>query len=659
MKLIFTISFIFELVFIIPITGNSLWSQVLSDSNRFAIPSSATFSKPVTSKADTTTNKKDSTVYSVPLRRHGSMYLLKPSSYSEITKEEIQHYNYKSFSDLIYNYLPAYPLSVGAYGGFNHFSLFGGHPNDVAVNFNGRPLNDLEFGSLNIEQWSPEFMEKAEILVGSDAVIFSDNSSGCSINIQEIRYNTSKPYTRLWYSQGEYDLISFDGIFSQNIFPNWNFTFGFGTMNATGRFPDSWVSHWNVRGILRWNPSDKTSISLTENFTNQGIGTNGGSDIKKSTSIYDNIDAVQFLPDVNERVFRHDLNLTLTSYLFDSTALTGTLFFSHSAWEQDLSTDLYNTGDSSFFKKHNSNYFGLNARYEQNIFKFFNLRIGGSLLYANAEKSDYIDSISTVSLSVFGHGQMYLSSFLELSGGIRLRYINDRKAVSIGGKSTFSFSDIFKISGDISLSERVPNPSEGLSLKNELHLLMLAETELTISKTLFKAGVFFRNVSNPISYDSISVFAKARNFDTKQIFGAHFRFETNLFDKFDFSTNFQIYYSRTDGSDDKRFPNFYTNFRLSYLYKIGLSELRVGLNTGFMTSKKGEWFNPLTRAYLPVNEESGFQYQGISAFAEVRFRTAFVKVSFDNLLSQGYYYVPFYPEFDRNLKISVAWPFGD
>ena len=137
-------------------------------------------------------------------------------------------------------------------------------------------MNEANFGTFNMDMFSTEFMESVEILVGSDAVIFSNNSSGALINLQEIRYNASTPYTKLWINQAGTSMISSDGVFSQNILPNFNFTVGIRAISSDGDFTNQWVDSWNLRGILRWNLSPKTNISLTENFYNHAAGTNGG-----------------------------------------------------------------------------------------------------------------------------------------------------------------------------------------------------------------------------------------------------------------------------------------------------------------------------------------------------------------------------------------------
>jgi outer membrane cobalamin receptor len=229
---------------------------------------------------DTTKTKvavKDS-IIRIPLRNHGNLIHIKDTPNITIKKQDIQDINYTGLSDILQKKTPFYTQNQGSFGLFNSFSIFGAKPRSINFQFNGRNINDLDLGSLNPEQISTEFFESVEVYYGSDAIILGDNSAGALINFQEIRYNTEKPFTRLWFSEAGFEYLAADGVYSQNFARDWNFTLGFNTKAADGLYQDSWMNSWNFRGILRWNPSDRTSISLSENFTNHGIGTGGGVD---------------------------------------------------------------------------------------------------------------------------------------------------------------------------------------------------------------------------------------------------------------------------------------------------------------------------------------------------------------------------------------------
>jgi hypothetical protein len=255
---------------------------------------------------------------SVPLLSHGKIIHSETQSFRNINKKDIQLLNYIGINDIISAFTPFYSQNLGSYSSYNNFYALGAGSKSITYAFNGRNINDIDLGSLNPEQFSPEFFENIEIFTGADAAILGDNASSVFINFQEIRYNTAVPFTRIWFGNSGFGYLGADGIYSQNFMPNWNFTFGFRSYNSLGAYSNSWGNQWNARAILRWNPDNKTSISLTENFTNQGSGTNGGINTVLSEDIKDVLSAVPYFNGLNERVFRHDLTLSATHNFTDS-----------------------------------------------------------------------------------------------------------------------------------------------------------------------------------------------------------------------------------------------------------------------------------------------------------------------------------------------------
>ncbi|TAL69683.1 MAG: hypothetical protein EPN82_03445 [Bacteroidetes bacterium] len=602
----------------------------------------------------------------VPLISHGRAFVINNEIYKSIRKENIRFHNYNTLFDILQFNLPAFPLSLDGIGTYRHLSLFGSSPKDISFQFNNRPYKDLEYGSLNIEQLTPEFMEQAEVLVGSDAVIISDNSSGASINLQEIRYNTKKPYTRLWYSQAGYDFISADGIYSQNFIKNWNFTFGFRTMTATGRYANSWLQDWNVRTLLRWNPSDYTSISFVENYTNHGYGTNGGVDVIYSSDIYDNVYARVKFENLNERVFRHDLTLTYTSLLDkdSSSTLSGSIYFSNSEWDNYRSKDLFvNLTDTVNIINHTSHYMGATAKYEQDFFRTFQLRVGGDVEYDVLPQTYYFDELNDISLSAFAHGLFEPVKNIKISGGLRFTTFAGKTALSTGAKAVLSLANELELIGDLSIASRFPTPSEGLNLSNEKHFLGLAELRYKTQPINISIGAFYRNVDNPIltyaeTIDSHTVY-KSYSENKRTVLGLYANLGFIIFGNINISIWGQGYLSRTNDSNDYRFPDFIAGIRGYYEIIAGKSVLRLGTSFGFIGEMKGEQYVSIGRKYLPNSTTSLAKPLSLDLFAEARLGVAYLKLTYENILSQGYYYVPYYPQLDGNFRISVGWPFLD
>jgi len=610
---------------------------------------------------------KDTVKPFIPLKTHGSIFLLKNKNSKVIRKEDIQFDVYNGFTELLSSKLPFYPLFLGSPGLFNSFSAFGGTSRDVSLTFNGRPVTDMAFGSFNLEQFSPEFMEKTEILTGSDAVIFSDNSSGFLANIQEVRYNTAKPYTKLWYEQAGYDFIAADGIFSQNPMKNVNFTFGFHKTTSKGRYKNSWLDSWNVRALLRWNLSDRTNVSLTENFFNHGIGTNGGVNLDKSSALYDELAAEPNYEFNNERVFRHDLTATLTSYLDkdSSQAVLSNAFFTYSEWNKYRPVELtLSKQPADVFLKFLDRQKGFNIRYESRLLNNIIMRFGGELNHISLGQSDYNEGFNGLKTSTFAQTQLDFIPGVELSGGLRYVNMGNHNTLNVGAHANISLSDVFILYGDVSRSERFPSMSESLTLKNEKSFLEIAGIKLKVKESIFELGVFARQTTSPIlaieQSDSTGLFISTYSYNgnNRNVIGANLNISSRFFSHLIVRLWGQSYLvSKTDDADDKRFPKIFGGLNTYYEIIAGQSILNIGVSFSAMTKFNGETFIPQTRSYIPNAIESTNYINGLDAFATARLGNAFVRLSYQNVLSNGYYYVPFYPALDRNFRLMFSWAF--
>ncbi len=610
-----------------------------------------------------------------PLKSHGSAFTLYEKNSTKISKEDIQYINYANFPDILKRKLRQYPLFLGGYGEFNSFSLFGGTPRNISVAFNGRPMDDFAFSTLNLTQITPEFMETAEILTGTDAITYSNDASGALINIQEIIYDTKYPYTKFWLSEASFDYISADGIFSQNFEKNWNFTFGFRTMTSAGRYDNSWLDAWNVRALIRWNPSERTSISLVEYFTNQGFGTNGGIQ-NTGEDFCDDLIAFPIYEQLNERVFRHDLTLSLTSILDadSSHGINGSVYLSNSDWDRRRSINmLISEDDSSLYYSNSSFFVGANARYENNLFEFTKLSLGGEIRYVSLDGTDYAESFVGMTAAAFGHLRINFTNSLSLTGGLRLKLQHEKYAASLGGKIDYNLSQHILLTADISYSERFPSPSEGLLLNNEKNMLGLFKFDWRRSDSRFSFTAFGRQVLSPViaapvyNDAGLIINTKSYNGENRFVAGASLDAGTALTegllvnsDKIVVSgwTNMQLSIAKDNTS--KRFPVFFGGFEAYYELIIGRSQARIGASVELLSSFKGEHFFPINRTYFPATYEKGFSLNGTKLFATARLGSnAYVKLSFENPLSQCYYYVPIHPMYEMNFKLSVSWSFMD
>lgn len=602
----------------------------------------------------------------IPLAKHGSLFLTKSNFFKRISKEDLLWEDYFGLFDVLTNNLPSYPLYQGAYYLYNGLSMFGTGQRSCSFRFNNRPINEANFGTFNIDMYPTEFLENAEILIGSDAVIFSNNSTGALINLQEIRYNASTPYTKLWLNQAGTTMITSDGVFSQNIAPNFNATVGFRAITSKGDFANQWVDSWNLRGFLRWNLSPWTNISLSETFYNHAMGTNGGVDPNTMFDMYNPREAAVLYQHFNERLIRHDINLTLSSLLSEdtTTAISFTGFFTYADFYQNLPGILMeaDTATNNNVPAHQT---GISGKFEQEISNFLSLKVGGDLMYSFVDKGIYNDELNGLILGGFGYLAFHPIKKLLLSGGVRINSQLDRFYSSTGGKIQYYFKPGTSIFGDISFSQRIPSPVEGLSLKNENHFLILGGFNLNKNGTNFETNLYFRRVTNPITAEAVYD-ADDQIIDTRSL-------QKNALTSTGISVSFgsvifsHLYYKiRENASFDNwrttatfTSPRLNTDFTIFYKVDVGRSEVRFGFDVNGVYQKNWLRYFPQRRQYTQVTDNPLNQFNGINVFAHARLGNAYIKLNVRNILSSGYYFTAYYPKSNLFFNLAVNWAFLD
>lgn len=607
---------------------------------------------------------------SVPLISHGKIFQGDYKPFRVINKRDIQLINYVGVNDILSNFTPFYSQHLGGYSTYNSFFALGANSKSISWAFNGRNINDMDLGSFNPEQFPTEFFENIEIFTGSDAVILGDNAASVFINFQEIRYNTAIPFTRIWFGNSGFGYLGADAIFSQNIMPNWNFTLGFRSYNSAGAYENGWGDNWNARAILRWNPDNSTSISFTENFSNIGSGTSGGINTDISTNIFDELSAIPNFSGLNERVFRHDLTLSAT-HKFDTiqtNAASVNLYLSNVRWDRSSGQNiLFNTADTNNRIFYNSySYMGAEGKYEITPFEAISFRFGAYSEVDLIDKTYFYDDFNGVSSSAYAHSTINFSDNFNLSGGVRISSKFGNVGLSYGAKQSTLISNNLKFTADFSYSDRLPYPVEGLQLNSEQHIAITSEIiyQLTDNSHIL-TGAYLRSIFSPIlaeiDDDPLTLpFLNYYSGENLTRMGAYIEYSSDLIYDFTFKLKGLTQITVNDnGNRVGDLPIISANFRAFYTYKPGRSMLRVGVETGVLTDFTGDRFFPLTRSYYPGNYDSGLMTTGLTAFLEVKLGDAYVKIQYDNILNQNYYYVAVNPMFPANLRLTANWTFNE
>jgi len=616
--------------------------------------------------SDTTQN--ENMIFRIPSLNHGSMFLLEDSVTFCIKKGSFQDINYTGFNEVIIRRTSFNPLTLGSFNNFNTFSAYGAMPNANSFRFNGRSINNSDLGSFNPEVFSTEFFEKAEIFYGSDAAILSDNANGVLVNFQEIRYNTAKPYSRLWFAQAGFEYLAADGIMSQNFARDWNFTFGFRNMNTDGDYPNTWMNHWNVRTILRYSPSDYSSISLVENFYNHGMGTSGGVDYISSSEVFSTIESQPFFAGADEREFRHDITLTYSEQ-FDSLSVQAfqtSIYLSRSEWDRNQGSNFdFNLNDTlNGILNYFNSFYGGTFSYELEPLSDNFIKVGGEANIVHLGKSYLNNEYSGVQYSMFGHLNLNLTRNFGITGGIRFAGKYEKLSLSIGGRIKYKIDDIISSFFDLSYSERIPEIFEGFTLKNEKHSLAIAGASITFdSTTSLDISGFYRSVNDPINNHLLTDENNKLtgiNFLNESVYtatGASISLISNLFGFLNYNIKTNLFFTDINYTQYKWFPEISVYMNVNYQYNTQKSILRVGLQSNFVTSFNGLRYIPFYRSYSESEYSTSSQVQYINPYLYIKIGNATVRAEFENVLNANYFSVAVAPGIRRNFRLSFNWTF--
>jgi hypothetical protein len=300
-------------------------------------------------------------------------------------------------------------------------------------------------------------------------------------------------------------------------------------------------------------------------------------------------------------------------------------------------------------------YYGGYARIENSSLKFLNLRAGSEFYYTNLGKSVYNDELKTASIAAFGLAEFNIFDFLKISGGLRIRNYNNQTITSQGIKLILDLKEQGILTSDISLSERMPSPTEGFHLKNEKNILFLNDFAWRYENYKIRMGAFFRTITNPIIYDSL--YNSFNDNNSTSIFGFYLSLNLKFIKHLVIDATINMQNAIEENNDYS--SSSYAKLSAYYEIHSGASILRLGVSGRTVSSFKGQRYLPQYRSYTPYDIESNFMFDGLKVFAAAKLGNAYVKVSYQNLLFRDYYLVSVYPFYDGHFRLSFMWSFLD
>jgi len=570
--------------------------------------------------------------------------------------------------------------SPGAYSGV---TIRGDDWRSVAFLMNGRLMNEPASGLYNLFYFSPEYLERMETITGVRAFLYGLNATGGAVNLVTKNYLANRPFSKIYFTQGPYNYQFSDGTFAQNITRDFNLSFGFQHQGNDGRFTNSAHDAWNVRTKMRYEPEPGFDIILSEYFTSTKTEMNGGVDVGSqiTSDAFSGLVAPVLNSDTRERVFRHDLDLTLRAHVLGDTTNASTLTFYYSNNRREF-RDEARSGPSRPVVEadHISSWMGgLFVQTLANQWQALTLR--GNAELRQVEGSPTIGRRRNFIGSASAQEEIFLPHGLTIAGFARLdRYLKN-SYTGIGGDVRWEFSNNFLMQAGISLSRRLPSytelywngvgPQRTTAIEAEEHRLVEFGVKWK-GKGEHKASItyFYKTIENPILLSTTAtltsfsasfppVFIENAGPDARtMIDGVEGTFRIGIW-RLLLEGTLLYQTATTEGINEKLLPEFSARGGVFFRDKLFQDhlDLKAGLQGRVLTKHLGLTFNPEVLTYAMHNGPTIGPASSVDFLMIAHIGDAYIHLLWQNLLDTKYFLTPYYPVEERSVRFGIAWEF--
>ncbi len=595
-----------------------------------------------------------------------------------IGRKAITLLDYPSLSDLAWLIPGAYVRELGSIGQPSQLTLRGLGWQQIAVLMDGRTMSDPLLGTVNLNFFPLESVQRLEYEASGKAFLQGLNSTGGVLNIFTPDYYTNRPYSKIRYSEGGYSFLSADGIFSQNLSRTVNLAASFQRRTLDGRFPNSNYEAWNARAKLRYLISEKANLLLSETYNGTELGLNGGVDLLNTSSgdVFDELRATVRNTDSFEKVRRHDLTGILGLRLLPDTlsVTTFTFYYSNNLREYRDEENRQNPNGILIQSDHRSSWYGI--KFNQKLRKWGkNFSLGGEILRREVNESPNVGSLHETSFSLTGRSETTLSNLTAAVFG-RYDRLRDENFASYGATLDLQVLPSLSAFSSYSISYRTPTIQElywnGPGIARELPLEKAKNRlfEVGFSSDMgevlhLRATYFNRRIDNsivalPVDKGGIFPSVVVRNVPDEMLEGVDGKIQIMLW-RFSAQAVYTYLNHHRNGIEKRIYPKVFANGEIAFrteLFQDHL-DLQVGLRGKFFTEQYGEQFNPETMMYVE-NRTSTFGPSGSAdLFLIGKVGNAILHFVLENITDQRYMLTPYFPMQNRKVRFGVAWEFLD
>ena len=623
--------------------------------------------------ADSVGSQPDSITHFRMPRLVGSVFT-QLENHRVLTADTLPWYDTRYLGDALSEFPGVYVRDQNSPGQYNQVNVQGVDWRGVAVLVDGRPFNDPASGVYNLFHFAPDYVERIEFISGTESFLYGANAGGATVNLVTKNFNSNVPKTKIIFSQSAYSGESSDASYSQNVSRRMNVSFGLRSQGSDGRFPNSPLVSWNVRGKVRFHLTETLSLIVSEYFTSTVTGLNGGVDLEASgiPFAYSPFGAVMVNTDSYYKLRRHDLGLTLVGNIWnDSTAVTAlTVYYSNVL--REYRDEENRSGSNGLFiqSDHRSSWFGglLKQEFMPGAHRIV---IGASAEQRQIEASPNLGSRRETAVAAWIKDRLPLGSLFAVSVYSRFDRSPGWSTLGTGGEVDITPSPGVTFFAGISRTTRLPNLFElywsdsTVSRPSipvpEQHLLLEAGTRLRAGWGDVSLSVFRRTVDSPILFEPYGSFVfpglQIINGDRAIITGVDAKLSLKLWLLTLEGTGSYIF--QQGESSKGRFPRFYGKGGLYFWQRLFNNhlELKVGFRGTGQVSQQGERFNPETLSYVRNPGTSLGTGAKVDFVLLGHIGDAYVHFVWENLTNAQYFGTAYYPVMDRIVRFGLAWEF--
>ncbi|MGC8897960.1 MAG: putative porin [Bacteroidota bacterium] len=186
-------------------------------------------------------------------------------------------------------------------------------PSHSPVLLEGLPIAYQLRGAGDLRFVPFESLSSISYLTPAEGLYFTMSPNAGVLQLSRLRYNTLKPYSKIYYDQGPYGISTLDGLFTQNITRTTNAMIGLQHGVADGRYNNNRSDGWNLRGMLQHQLSHHILLEISDVWSRFDTQLNGGVDLASTSpdDIYNGLIATVRLPSGSEVAEQNDLRMEL------------------------------------------------------------------------------------------------------------------------------------------------------------------------------------------------------------------------------------------------------------------------------------------------------------------------------------------------------------